>query len=427
MSTSFTYQGQLQKDGTAVNGTCDLALTLYDAATSGTQVGVSQVIANLAVNHGLFTTVVDFGVAFHSEARWLGIQARCPASSGVFVTLEPRQMVSAVPFALALPGLHTEMSLTSPSVVGGYGGNSLGAVVGATISGGGSADGSYGNGVNHVLGDFGTVSGGAGNYAGGDAHSSGKTHATVGGGYSNVAKGDSSTVAGGETNTASNLDTAVGGGTNNQASGPRATVGGGYVNVASGNASTVPGGANNLAQGGYSFAAGGAAQATHEGSFVWSSAESTASWAPQTFTARAHGGVRFYTASGTGTGVQVPGGSGSWSSLSDRAAKEHVSPVDGREVLGRLAALPVATWSYRTQDAAIRHIGPMAQDFRAAFGVGEDSRFISNVDADGVALAAIQGLTLELQDRDSRIAALEARLAELEQVVTRLETRSREH
>ncbi len=96
-------------------------------------------------------------------------------------------------------------------------------------------------------------------------------------------------------------------------------------------------------------------------------------------------------------------------------------PVDGQTVLTRLANLPLHTWNYKTQDPAIRHIGPTAQDFQAAFGLGEDNRHISTVDADGVALAAIQALhqltqnqAAQLADQQAQIATLEARLAALE-------------
>ena len=71
-------------------------------------------------------------------------------------------------------------------------------------------------------------------------------------------------------------------------------------------------------------------------------------------------------------------------------------------MLDKVAELPVSTWSYKAQGPDIRHIGPMAQDFTAAFGVGEDDRHITSVDADGVALAAIKGL-------DQRVDALSAK------------------
>ena len=114
--------------------------------------------------------------------------------------------------------------------------------------------------------------------------------------------------------------------------------------------------------------------------------------------------------------------------LSDRDAKANFAPVDGRKLLERLTAISIETWNYKAQDASIRHIGPMAQDFHEAFGVGEDERHITTIDADGVALAAIQGLyeivkekdaeISELRaEKDARIAALEARLGALEAIV----------
>ena len=74
---------------------------------------------------------------------------------------------------------------------------------------------------------------------------------------------------------------------------------------------------------------------------------------------------------------------------SDRNAKENFTPVDAREVLNKVLALPVSRWNYK-EDKTQQHLGPMAQDFRAAFGLGPNDTSIATVDADGVALAAIQ-------------------------------------
>jgi len=141
--------------------------------------------------------------------------------------------------------------------------------------------------------------------------------------------------------------------------------------------------------------------------------------------ARASGGVLFYSSSNLTAGVTLPPGSGSWSSLSDRNAKENLQPVNPREVLRKVAALPLASWNYKAQGATVRHIGPMAQDFQAAFRVGEDDRHISGVDADGVALAAIQGLHQQLQEllrlKNAQIETLERRNQSLEQRVQNLE------
>jgi Chaperone of endosialidase len=96
--------------------------------------------------------------------------------------------------------------------------------------------------------------------------------------------------------------------------------------------------------------------------------------------------------------------------VSDRALKRQLAAVDVDALLARVLALPIASWSYAADDPAVRHIGPMAQDFAAAFEVGEDDRHIQAVDAAGVALAAIQALAARLAAAESRIAELEDEL-----------------
>jgi hypothetical protein len=105
---------------------------------------------------------------------------------------------------------------------------------------------------------------------------------------------------------------------------------------------------------------------------------------------------------------------------SDRNAKEQFKPVDARDVLDRVARLPISEWQYK-ENADSRHIGPMAQDFHAAFAVGRDDKHIATVDADGVALAAIQGLNQKLEeqlrDKDRRIQELERAVEQLRALV----------
>jgi len=106
---------------------------------------------------------------------------------------------------------------------------------------------------------------------------------------------------------------------------------------------------------------------------------------------------------------------------SDRNAKENFQPVDNQAVLARVAALPVTQWNYKTDHAGVRHIGPMAQDFQAAFGLdGADDRHISMVDEGGVALAAIQGLNEKLQEKDAEIAQLQAKAAQVDDLERQL-------
>jgi len=102
---------------------------------------------------------------------------------------------------------------------------------------------------------------------------------------------------------------------------------------------------------------------------------------------------------------------GALSEMSDVNRKENFGAVDGADVLARLAEVPVTTWNYKGD--AVKHVGPMAQDFQAAFGVGEDERHIAPLDANGVALAAIQELYRQVQAQNARIEALERENAAL--------------
>ncbi len=153
------------------------------------------------------------------------------------------------------------------------------------------------------------------------------------------------------------------------------------------------------------------------------------------FVAQASGGFFFYSGAGT-TGAELPHGSGSWSSMSDRNAKNNFAQVAPETVLARVASLPISTWSYKTEQG-VRHIGPMAQDFYAAFSLGEDDKHIADVDEGGVALAAIQGLNQKVQEqlkeKDNEIAALKhqndalaKQLNELASAVQSLEEKSQD-
>jgi trimeric autotransporter adhesin len=114
---------------------------------------------------------------------------------------------------------------------------------------------------------------------------------------------------------------------------------------------------------------------------------------------------------------------GAFVTQSDRDAKENFQPISPADVLAKVAALSIQRWNFKT-DAATTHIGAMAQDFYAAFGVGPGDKHIATVDADGVALAAIQGLNQKVdfksQKSEDRIQKLEAENAELKQSMNEL-------
>jgi len=232
----------------------------------------------------------------------------------------------------------------------------------------------------------------------------------IGGGFSNdiFADSSSSIIAGGRGHEI---------GTNTLA----CVIGGGEGNVIARNSdyATIPGGFGNFATN-RAFAAGSTARANHIGAFVWGDTSGVlASTNANSVTMRAAGGYRLFSTVGVGTFL-APGG-GSWAAMSDRNAKENFEPVNPRAVLDKVAALPMTTWNYKTQSKEIRHIGPMAQDFKATFDVGEADTTITSIDADGVALAAIQGLNQKLQEelkrRDAENADLKQRLTRLEKLL----------
>lgn len=111
----------------------------------------------------------------------------------------------------------------------------------------------------------------------------------------------------------------------------------------------------------------------------------------------------------TANGAVLTAG-GTWTNGSSRLFKEGFAAINPTEVLSKVVSLPITRWTYRNS-AEGEHIGPMAEDFQAAFGTGSDNQHIATVDADGVALAAIQGLNEKLEAEN---AALKARLAAIE-------------
>ena len=105
--------------------------------------------------------------------------------------------------------------------------------------------------------------------------------------------------------------------------------------------------------------------------------------------------------------------SGTLSEGSSRSIKRDFSAVDSLEVLNRVNELPLTSWNYKFDDPTIRHLGPVAEDFHAAFALGEDEKRLSSLDTSGVALAAIQGLSQLVDDKETAIAELQLVNAEM--------------
>ena len=313
------------------------------------------------------------------------------------------------------------------------------------------------------------IAGGA--IAGGINHSIGP-----GADYSFIGGGNFNVIFGGATNAV------IAGGAGNwiQTNAYGSTIAGGAYHRVQTNAqfATIAGGLSNTVAGAYAFAAGRRAKANHPGGFVWADSQDADfnSSANNQFLIRAAGGVGINSTDTAGAALAVNGGikvfsgstmefgagvagkevnagkigyqsftagsldivgagtstsdrkikfyceggatfTGPITAPSDRNLKQDFQPLDAREVLAKVAALPIQSWAYK-YDASKRHIGPVAQDFQAAFGLnGGDDKNIATIDADGVALAAIQGLNQKLEQKETEIHELKQRLERLERLV----------
>ena len=124
----------------------------------------------------------------------------------------------------------------------------------------------------------------------------------------------------------------------------------------------------------------------------------------------------------TSTGAYL-GVDGNWHDTSDRARKENLTAVDTLAILRTLAAVPVQAWNYKVNGPSVQHLGPMAQDLYAAFRLGGDDKTICALDANGIALASIQGLYKVVQQKEAEIAALKKECADQRAAAQALERR----
>ena len=349
--------------------------------------------------------------------------------------------------------------------------------IGATVGGGGSTRTSAGaldaTFRNSATALFSTVAGGSGNRAR-------ENFSTVSGGQGNTAVGGGATVGGGTANNASGSFGSVIGGSGNIASGQVSTVSGGVGNCAGGDNSWA-GGSNVVVRVGNKADDAQCGPNSSDadgdnGTFAWADSQSGSfiSTGPNQFLVRASGGVGINTANvgtnemvvsaragsfdtnlvlrsadaktanfrvinATGTmllstdpnagqnRITFTGGSGgsaslsnggTWTNASSRSYKENFSAVNGLDILSRLVEIPIMTWDYKGSTEGL-HMGPVAEDFKASFGLAGDGKSISTVDADGVALAAIQGLNAKLESENAQLrresADLRKRMERIEQ------------
>jgi hypothetical protein len=135
-------------------------------------------------------------------------------------------------------------------------------------------------------------------------------------------------------------------------------------------------------------------------------------------------GIGVYGSSATGYAGEFNGkvGATSYITLSDRNAKTRIKPIDNKAILERVDALPITSWDFKT-DPNKRHVGPMAQDFHAAFGLdGDDDKHINLTDIAGVSLAAIQELSREMKLKDGEIQQLNEQLSAQKNTIAELKS-----
>jgi hypothetical protein len=473
--TVFTYQGRLNLNGTPATGNYDFQFILFTTNQFGSPAGPILTNVNVSVSNGLFTTTLDFGGGIFNGANfWLDISVRT-SGAGAFNELGPRQPITSTPYAITAANLLgvvknnlIQAGLSSSTIGGGSNNIIQGSANSSTIAGG----------HDNVI-----VNGPAATIGGGWENTASNFWATVGGGVGNMSDGRSATVGGGENNVASGDWATVVGGYENTASGDFAVVVGGENNVASGGTSFAAG-MNAWATNYSTFvwaddsdvgapfsstapneflirAAGGVGinMNNPNGASLYVKGNRTDGWGSSVGvfenTSGAVGsspalrvvvdgggapdGALSVSDNGTGPIAEFGNGNAFVASIendgtikskgvvltSDRNAKENFNALDAQIVLAKVASIPVTEWNYKDDSANTKHIGPMAQDFHAAFALnGSDDTHISVVDESGVALAAIQGLNQKFEEQRAENVKLKQqndllaeRLNELESMI----------
>jgi hypothetical protein len=282
---------------------------------------------------------------------------------------------------------------------------------------------------NDAFGDYSTIGGGR-------AHEVHNQYGTISGGFQCEVAGDYGFVGGGQVCQASGTAATVAGGWLNTASGFYSAVLGGAFNQATGMYGAVCGGSQHINQGQYSTVIGGNGDTlSDEANYSAAFGQGVVIWEDHTvvfFDSLASGriginrdsksGVDYPVHVGTntsnGNGAHLTAG-GTWTNGSSRTFKENFQSLDSRKLLTRISELPVEAWNYRGTDE--RHIGPVAEDFVAAFDVGtvredntRDDKYLSPGDVAGVALAGVKEIIRENEELRKLVVDLKERVEELE-------------
>lgn len=432
-AASFTYHGSLQEAGQPASGRYDLELTLFSKRQGGVVLAGPVTVAGVTVDDGNFATPVDFGSASLEGDAWVDVRVR-PAGFGEFTALDDRSPVAP------------EGTCTGAWLLDGNAGTSSDAYLGTPDN------------VRVTIKS--------------NAHTAAffNPNWSVGLAYPDAVAGDYSTAIGYHAGTANEGTTMIGG---NDAfagtirdSAPRqfivANSGGVGINTSlSGDglplrdeltiapSPALPAGNADLTletstSSGYT---GFDLSAEPNGYFVLHGLYNTGGaleYKPIMRINYSHnfGGYLALNGStysgpltvgdpggGFGNGAYVTTG-GVWTNASSRTFKDSFAKVDVGAVLEKLVELPIQTWVYSASRDEGQHMGPVAEDFAASFGLGNDDKHITTVDESGVAFAAIQGLNRKVESENASLrrenADLRGTLERLSDRLDRLEGRAGE-
>jgi hypothetical protein len=425
----FTYHGTLQEAGRPAQGPFDLELTLYSAASGGHAVAGPVTLYNVDVKDGNFSTQLDFGTSgTTTQESWVGVRVKAAGASD-FTALDLRSPVApdgGCPGSWALDG---NAAIPGGSYLGTTDANDVVVKANAStvaifhqngstgISFPYSTSGAYSTAIGYNAGtnfDGSLVTGGRNDATFGTTVRDSATNQVVfvaqhGVGINTSHSANSTlplreelTIAPSSGLPAANADLSL------------------ITPVASG-------------YGGFDI------QAVPNGYFDilgMYATGSTVEYDTAIHVNYVHGSHNAYVSlnSATGTGafrVGDPGKAGGgaylseggvWTNASSRTFKDGFAHVDVGGVLERLVSLPVQTWFYKASHGEGKHMGPVAEDFAAAFGLGNDDQHITTVDEGGIAFAAIQGLNAKVEHDNEALRRENAELrSALDAVVARLD------
>ncbi|MBZ0222833.1 MAG: tail fiber domain-containing protein [Dokdonella sp.] len=409
---TFNYHGSLSSAGKAADGSYDLRLTLYSSEKGGSVLAGPIDLHGVDVRDGNFSTAVDFGPASTSMGGWLGVDVR--TAGGAWESLDGRSTVA--PTGSACPGSWT---------LDGNAGNPVGSYLGTAdaqdvLIKAGGVNAMYvraGTGAVEVYPWGGAPAPGQG------AFSTGLSNGAVGpysfaAGYNSKTNNSGSFVWGDRGSAATYSDSAA----NQFIIGAKGGVG---INTSTADDGTAPldntltlapvDGSSVVS---FGMRVGGNSSWRFSNFFsgmMYGYKDSTGTFnlsalfgTNQTLglngaAASAAQPLKVGHDASTGNGAYLSGG-GVWTNASSRFFKQGFADVNPADVLGKLVKMPIQTWTYLDGGATDgRHLGPVAEDFATAFGLGQDSQHISTVDANGVALVAIQGLNSKLEGDNAEL------------------------